>query len=285
MKTQVKWTPKELEVVQKYGNIKLLHELKKLIPAHTALAIKKKRTSLGIKFSDDYLSRKSKYAQSCLNIDKLCKINQSLKLDDLDNVTLQILIGSMLGDGGIHKTGNERTRNFIFKEIHRSKQFNYTNWKTEKLSIFHTKCSRSYENNYCQLWTASHPIFTMLRDKFYPFRNKCNKYFLPMDILSNLDYLGLMIWYLDDGYLGKSNAEISVKGWNLHGLISLIKHINKKLELSLYLKVYNHKNKLGLDKKIYINKFNINKLLPIWEELAIKLKLNTCMYYKLKMEN
>lgn len=285
-----KWDNKEIEILNKYGSEKLLHELMGLLPGRTKIAIKRKRENLGIVVSKKYLSKKGRYAHSFLNLNKLCKTNQLLVLNDIDNITMQVLLGSVLGDGGVRRTGSKNTRNFIFSEMHRKPQFDYTDWKAKKMSIFNAKTSRSEEKNYAQLWTASHPIFSMLRDKFYPSRSKCDKCFLPLEIISNLDFLGLMVWYLDDGYLGipkDSNKNISphitAKGWNLQELENFITYLNKKLDIFLYVKQYEHKGQIGLDKRIVINKENSTKLFPIWGRLAYDLDLPKCMYYKLNL--
>jgi hypothetical protein len=292
MKTHARWTPDELALLQQVGDGKLLHELVELLPRHTPLGIRRKRTDLGINFSKDYFLRNAKYAWSKLDVNKLCKLDQSLTLDDVDENTLQILLGSILGDGSIKKNGRDNLRNFVFYEMHRRPQFQYTHWKLENLSLFRPTISESDEKNYSALQTCSHPIFTMMRDKFYKSRQKCgDKSKLPLDILKELDYLGLMIWYLDDGYRGvtknavkrTSYPYITAKGYDFQELTSLANILNNKLGLSLKVMPYRKKNRKGLDKRLMINADNTRKLFPVWQKMCIDLKLPKCMYYKLDM--
>lgn len=291
MKTHMRWTEHEINLLQEHGGTMLLHELCVLLPNHTSIGIKKKRTSLGIKLSEDYLIRKNNHSRSFINLDNLCKIDQSINICDIEDITLQILFGSILGDGSIKKTGKKTTRNFIFFELHRRPQFEYTEWKAKMLSIFFAKTSRSEENNYCQLWTASHPIFTMLRDKFYPSRLNCDKTYLPLDVLNLCNEISLLVWYLDDGYLGvpkNSNRcpqpHITAKGWDLQKLKTFIEFLNKKLDLSMKVNIYEHKGKIGMDKRVCINREDTIKLFPIWQKIAKDLLLPDCMFYKLRFQ-
>ena len=302
MKTQVKWTNDEIEVLHKCGANTLLHDLHKLLPLHTPLAISVKRKRLGIKLANDYESRQGKYARSLLNEDELCKLDQSLTLDDIDHQTVQILLGSILGDGSIKKNGSggrnrdrEKIRNFIFYEGHQGKQFDYVKWKVDKLSTF---LARFYGNNSDkpELLTVSHPIFSCLREKFYNALTKSTKSKLPMDVLGRLDLLGLMIWYLDDGYIGctkdgkrsetqvsKPYPKITAKGYDYNELNVLCNKLNARFDLSLHVTKYKHRG--GWNKLVCIDVEDRNKLFPLWRQMATELRLPSCMYYKLNMHN
>lgn len=291
MKSHTRWTSGELAILVKTGDSKLLHELVELLPRHTPLGIRRKRSALGIRFSKDYLSRKARYACSQLDKDKLCKLDQSFTLADVDWIVTQILLGSILGDGSIKKNGRDNLRNFIFCEMHRRPQFEYTKWKAGMFSLFMPTISQSDKSNYCALQTCSHPIFTMLRDKFYKSRQKCgDKSKLPLEMLQKLDYLGLMIWYLDDGYRGipknsklKLYPYITAKGYDLQELELLANDLNDRLGLSLKVLALKKKNREGLDKRLVINANSTRKLFPIWQRIAIELNLPACMHYKLDM--
>jgi hypothetical protein len=302
MKTQVKWTNPEIAILQKYGANTLLHKLHEMLPSHTPLAISLNRKRLGIELSDDYEIRQGKYARSLLNNDDLCKLDHSLTIDDIDSQTLQILLGSILGDGSIKKNGSggksrgkNKTRNFIFYEGHQGKQFDYVKWKADKLSAF---LSRFYGNNpnKPELMTVSHPIFSWLRTKFYAALTKSTKSKLPMDVLGRLDLLGLMIWYLDDGYVGctkdgkrsknqvsKPYPKITAKGYDYNELNALCENLNTRFNLSLHVTKYKHGG--GWNKLVCIDVDDRNKLFPVWRQMAIELGLPSCMYYKLNMHN
>lgn len=307
MKSQVSWTTEEETLLKNIGGSKLLHELAELLPRHTALAIRTKRKRLGVVLSAEHISLVASRNRSLLDPDKLCKSDHSLRLSDLDNFTFQLLIGSLLGDGCVKKNGHNKNfnvRNLIFNEMHVYPQEPYTEWKAGFLSIFHprihtkrrkTNCKRGWTIK-CELSTVSHPIFTFLRDKFYASRSRCDKSILPMDILSQLDLFGLMIWYLDDGYLGrpksgidkkgrkmKPSPHIVAKGYSYKQLTNLTIALNEKYDLSLYVKKNKHRD--GINKTVRIPARDRSRIFDQWRAWAIEYQLPECMYYKLNMHS
>ena len=220
----MKWLEEELEMLKELGPTKQARELIGVLPRHSHQAIAKMRTRLGIVLEDGYSSRAGKYAWSFRDC---CKLDQTLTLNDFDNTTFQLLIGSMLGDGCISKAAD--CKNYMFCEGHSVKQLDYLQWKADKLSCFMPRWNSRKNPLIC---TVYHPIFTSLRDAFYPSRSKCNKCLMPMELLSKLDLFGLMIWYLDDGYLGTTKTgflsngrrqrpcpSIAAKGWGYEQLV------------------------------------------------------------------
>lgn len=278
-----KWLVDEIEQLKKFGAVKQARELVDVLPRHTAQAISKKRTRLGIVLLDDYRSRSGKYARSFLDC---CKLDQNLCLEDFGGIVFQIIIGSMLGDGCISKSKD--CANYTFCEGHGIKQYDYLEWKFNKLaSLFPRWSSRKNP----LIYTPHHPMFTKLRDDFYPLRSKCRKGIIPMDLVSKIDLFGLMIWYLDDGYLGTTKSgrlcnglkksprpSIAAKGWKYDELVQTTELLNKRLGLLLYVKQYKHKG--GLNKVVYLGQSR-DKLLSTWQSLAKEHNLPECMDYKL----
>jgi hypothetical protein len=272
-----------------------------LFPRHSKLAISTKRKRLGVKLDNDYISKTGKYNRSLVNEDNLCKLDQSLTLNDLSNEEYQILIGCILGDGSIKKNGSGgksrdkwKMRNFIFYCSHNDPQLDYNDWKTIKLSVFLPKIriGKSKEKRKSEFWTVSHPIFTQLRDKFYATRHRCNKSLIPLDLIEKMDYLGLMIWYLDDGYIGvrkdgfntkghhrRPSPKITAKGWELEGLKRAAEILNKNLGLHLYVKTTKHTGN-SRNKLLCIPAEDRDVLFPIWQDCAKKNSLPECMNYK-----
>lgn len=259
----------------------------------------------GVKLSEDYASRTGKYNRSLVNEDNLCKLDQSLTLDSLSNEEYQILIGCILGDGSVKKNGSGgknrnkwKMRNFIFYCSHNDPQLDYNDWKANKLSVFLPKMRRGNDSRgtiKSEFWTVSHPIFTQLRDKFYATRYKCTKSQIPVDLIEKMDYIGLMIWYLDDGYSGvrkdgfdtkghhrRPQPKITAKGWELEGLKKAAEILNKNLGLHLYVKTTKHRGN-SRNKLLHIPAEDRDILFPIWQEYSRKNNLPECMNYKFNL--
>ena len=109
---------------------------------------------------------------------------------------LQVLLGSLLGDACIGSDGQ-------FHEYHSIKQQAYLKLKARVLSGFRPKMreflaklanGKSYESIGLNL-SRSYYLHE-LRQEWYPNGKKD----FPVAALSNLNNLGLAIWYIDDGY-------------------------------------------------------------------------------------
>lgn len=123
MKT--KWTTEEVEILKNNWKNLTNSQLAKLIPNHSRDAISRKLGRIGIKLSKEDISWRMKYAHSFVDFNNICKLDQNLKLEKLNNSTLQILLGSMLGDGSSNKQ-SKNLRNCRFTEGHGLKQSDYT---------------------------------------------------------------------------------------------------------------------------------------------------------------
>lgn len=103
----------------------------------------------------------------------------------------QIILGSLLGDGGINKGGN-RSINYYYQEHFGQNQRKYRVWKSQMLD----NLSFNITGNY--LRSNSHPYFTNLYAKLY----KNNIKILTDEFLSKCFHpLFLATLYLDDGSL------------------------------------------------------------------------------------
>lgn len=116
----------------------------------------------------------------------------------ISNTENQIIIGSLLGDASLNKTG-------VNPRIHFSQclaQVEYIQWKYENLKNLTTgsgvwQVMSGVDKRYPQLrfQTKNHVIFNRYRKLFYPNGKKeVNK-----RILGQLEPLGLAVWYMDDG--------------------------------------------------------------------------------------
>lgn len=115
----------------------------------------------------------------------------------------QIVIGTILGDAYLQKTGKKNAR---LRLEHSIKQKEYIFWKykelvkymqnkPKKLVRYNPVFKKEYAYYRCQ--SHSSPIFGKLRQKFY----QDSKKIIPTDIKKLLDNsLTLAVWYMDDGY-------------------------------------------------------------------------------------
>ena len=156
-KFRKKWTIEELEILKKYGNNCLNKDLKILLPERSLHAIESQIRDMGI-YKKLELKISHGKRMGHLNKDLHYKLDQTIKMENLDNITYQILIGSLLGDGSI--TNQNRNEKFIFKEGHGISQFDYLVWKHTNLGIFKPN-KVSYKNNSPIFSTPSHPIFDL----------------------------------------------------------------------------------------------------------------------------
>lgn len=126
----------------------------------------------------------------------------------------QLILGSILGDGYLGKTNNNRTSRLHFG--HSEKQLDYLHHKKDWLSKYeldgkitkYTQFSERYKNGFTTSYylnSKTHPIFTEYRNLFY----KDNIKIIPEGSLKNLSDLGLAIWYMDDGHICKRSYQIN----------------------------------------------------------------------------
>jgi hypothetical protein len=114
-----------------------------------------------------------------------------------------ILVGTVLGDAYLQKTG---TKNARLRFEHSGKQKEYVIWKTKAFPKFfqgkpselkrkHPKTNKIY--SYVRHQSSSSPILGKWREIFY----QDGKKQIPKDLPSMLtNSLSLAVWYMDDGY-------------------------------------------------------------------------------------
>ena len=117
-----------------------------------------------------------------------------------------VLIGTILGDGFLQKTGEKNAR---LRLEHSQKQKDYVLWKgnifgrlfqgkPSLLERLHPKSGETYK--YCRWQSSASPSFGKWRKYFYPNGKKI----IPSDIGDFLtEPITLAVWYMDDGYFNK----------------------------------------------------------------------------------
>ena len=104
---------------------------------------------------------------------------------------LQLVVGSMLGDGYLVKT----TRGYAFRVNHSFKQKAYVDWKYGKLLGFVNSLPRQSGTTY-YFRTVTHPKFIELQKQFY---KGCIKVIPRRLVETQMNPFTLAVWVMDDG--------------------------------------------------------------------------------------
>jgi hypothetical protein len=101
------WTAAQEAIIKQRGPDVLARELLPLInqvgPPRTAAAIRGKRKAGGIAISGELRSKIAKHAQSRVDHDRRLTVPINIKWSDLTNITRQVFLGGVLGDGGLYR--------------------------------------------------------------------------------------------------------------------------------------------------------------------------------------
>lgn len=272
-----KWTDAEVNILRMEGPHRNTKDMLSVLPTHSLNSIRNKLHELGISKTAELMSDNGRRMRMYDNYHPYYKLDQTFTLDDLDNTTYQVLIGSMLGDGSVvHKQGK-----YVFSEGHGLKQTEYLRWKQKRLNVFAPTFYVTADNS--RLSTPSHPIFLKIASEWYRDRvgNKC---FIVKHYIDRLDELGFLIWYLDDGSLGSGSPTILSTLFSEENLNNIITHLNCRLGLNLYLRTYKPPKGKRLSKYVCIPACDRSTILGIWEPLFDDLGISGCMRYKLGMK-
>lgn len=109
----------------------------------------------------------------------------------------QILVGSILGDGGVYKSQKSSNAHYYVKQSARFAE--YVQWLFgEFKNLCPSFVKRRKDNGQFYFYTSPHEEFSQLQSKFYDNRNKI----VPKDINGLLKSpLALAVWFMDDGTL------------------------------------------------------------------------------------
>jgi hypothetical protein len=157
-----------------------------------------------------------------------------------------VLIGTILGDGFLQKTGEKNAR---LRLEHSQKQKDYVLWKgmifgrlfqgkPSLLERIHPISKTTYK--YCRWQSSTCPAFGKWRKYFYPNGKKI----IPNNIGNFLtEPISLAVWYMDDGYFNKidRNSYIYLGRILLSEAEILQKAINKNF--AILVTIYDKKNK------------------------------------------
>lgn len=125
-------------------------------------------------------------------------LRQSAAARVLSEDQYQIVLGSFLGDGYIHRLPSGR---FRLKVIHGEKQTEYCTWKAQ---MFGCDVQVIEKNGYAQTPAVR---FTSKMFDLHPSRQfPQTKTLCPQWVLDDLDARGLAIWWMDDGTLSREGV-------------------------------------------------------------------------------
>lgn len=123
------------------------------------------------------------------------------KIVDVSKKVEQILLGSILGDGHLRKDKNMTYP--LFDEAHCTQQKDYLLWKKENMSPIPFRIKESCIENQSKrrfpkirVWTNEQPIL----EKYFRMSLR--------ERLKNLSFLGLAVWYMDNGTFHKKRKYI-----------------------------------------------------------------------------
>ena len=155
----------------------------------------------------------------------------------------QIILGSIIGDGCLFRSGKGEKCNYRLNVAHSLKQKQYMEFKynsikdmiNSKLFIkkqFHNKAKKEY--TCISFQSVACPYYTELYNIWY----KEGKKIIPKEI-SQLDELGLAIKFFDDGYKEHNGLAISMCDYDEESINNFMKILYKKFNISTNL----HSNK------------------------------------------
>lgn len=190
------------------------------------------------------------------------------------NILEQLLIGSMLGDGYLCKIDDKYKKSRL-SIAHSPKQKEYIEFKLAilrknnlagKLSfnrIFNKRYKKGYFDEY-RFKSLSSDYFNRWRNSFYKNGNKS----LDFNIINNINILGLVIWFIDDGFKCTRSYEICTNSFTIDECNKLrelllnkfnIETTLQKTENIIYIKTISKELFENLIYK-YVIKFAPNKL-------------------------
>ena len=156
----------------------------------------------------------------------------------------EVLVGTVLGDGFLQKTG---TKNARLRLEHSDKQKEYLLWKGAQmsrlfqgkptfLSRVHPKSGETY--SYARWQSSASPELGIWQRYFY----KEGKKKIPADIGKYLTPLALSVWYMDDGYFSEDRSSFIYLGKVSQNEADILRDVIAK-NFNIVAKIYDKKNK------------------------------------------
>ena len=267
---------------QENGNVKLAEDKVKEVIAKYYSGVSQNKLAKTYNVGSACISRIIR-GVSWIDVDRPADLilgrrcDQLARLPELTTFQKEIIDGSLLGDGYI--SGKGHGNNWFAKEqCFASKE--YINWVYDSMKpysyrVYHKEMPNSFRKspNYgimlksCRFSAYPHPVFTELRQKWYPNGKKI----VPKDL--KLTPLMMAVWFCDDGSLNaeKRYAVFCTNGFDLDSVEYLRSGFSE----------YNIKTTINLQKGkpiIRIASVSLNVLIDLIRPFVIW----DCMQYKIK---
>jgi len=212
------------------------------------------------------------------------------ELPPFTNIQKDVLIGSLLGDGSLHKTN----ANSYFSKLQMHTKKSYVDWHFKIFSEYSRKVYAIFSINKLitnddgtigrvnvskylsaySFYTFRHQNFTELRNKWYPEGVKK----IPSDL--NLNSRSIAIWFFDDGTNSikhNRSASIATNSFTLEE-VEFLKYKLKEFDLFPVIKIHtskcSHKESpvLSFYGRSYDNLISIVKPYMLWDCFAYKVE-------------
>jgi hypothetical protein len=197
-----------------------------------------------------------------------------LRETPINSIQKQIIVGTLLGDGCLHK--DSPNGNFKLSFSHCKAQSPYFFWKIAMLDPF-INTHREYEDkrgNSTMLQTATicHKDLNYFANMFY---DSSRVKHVPKNLDIYMTPLCLAVWFQDDGNLKSGvNARLATMGFTEEENYILRDYLKRCFDINSNVMKYTYKNKEY--SQININKENTQKLSDIIRPHVVE-----CMQYKL----
>lgn len=197
-----------------------------------------------------------------------------LKAIPLTSKQKEFVIGTMLGDGYLHR--NKRKSSARLTMTHGEKQLKYLLWKKDIMNNFVNTVRRGKEqinrgNSVCWSWASiHHNELNFYHSLFY----ENNKKVIRENIAHYLTPLSMAVWFMDDGWKNHLNLRISSESFTEKENQILVDAIKLNFDINAKVVEYSRNNK-----KYYYISFNKRNSLLLTD--LIKPYVIESMKYKL----
>ena len=118
------------------------------------------------------------------------------------SIQKQLLIGTLLGDGSAYPNNSDNYINGI-SFSHSIKQKEYINYKIKLLGNLYNN-TRNLTSGFGSEILSVNTVCNKITQNIYEYVYKNNKKTITKELLSQLNSLGIAIWYMDDGSISKN---------------------------------------------------------------------------------
>ena len=189
------------------------------------------------------------------------KIANAIKKCPLYMEEIGVIIGCLLGDGTLSKSGKD----YRLRIEHADKHSEYVAWKYQLLRRLTVSVpTKVNAHNSMRFGTVGHPDLTALRSEWYQGKTK----HVPKS-LSELSVISIAVWFMDDGTKHRDTVDFSVHNFEKIEIVKLQKILQSYgIETTI--------NFDGKGSRLYVKKDSYQAFKALVNPYIVK-----CMAYKL----